>query len=220
MAKKEPEFSETDQVSGTESFVSEQDVDVSLDALFSQLSKEINPRADDKTSFEKIQDSIKKIPTINSQLEQQLAAKSQSKDIIRINDPIAVALKQQQKIDKDADSGLAWFNMKKPEITPEISRDLLVIKHRSALDPKRHYKKEKWETPKFFHVGTIVEGNTEFYSGRMNRKARGKTLVEEILKDDDTAKYFRRKYHEIQQQKTSGGKKHLKKMMSTKRKYQ
>ena len=53
--------------------------------------------------------------------------------------------------------------MKQPEMTPEIKRDLQIIKQRSALDPKRHYKKDKWEIPKFFQMGTIIEGNTEFY---------------------------------------------------------
>ena len=76
--------------------------------------------------------------------------------------------------------------MKQPEMTPEIKRDLQIIKQRSALDPKRHYKKDKWEIPKYFQMGTIIEGNTEFYSARLKKKERGKTMVEELLNDDNT----------------------------------
>ena len=90
--------------------------------------------------------------------------------------------------------------MKQPEMTPEIKR-FTNHKAKKCFRPKRHYKKDKWEIPKFFQMGTIIEGNTEFYSSRLKRKERGKTMVEELLHDDTTKKYFKRKYHEIQQTK-------------------
>jgi hypothetical protein len=43
--------------------------------------------------------------------------------------------------------------MKKPEITPEIKRDLQIIKLRNVLDPKRFYKKDDSKgLPKYFEV--------------------------------------------------------------------
>ncbi|KAK6459791.1 Fcf2 pre-rRNA processing-domain-containing protein [Scheffersomyces xylosifermentans] len=233
------------ETSETESFSSEQskknkqrteesDVDVSLDDLFSELSKEtknlrsideeesVAAAGDNESEFKKIQQSISKLPKIQSSLEknmaQQLEAQKKSKhDITRINDPIAV---QHKKADTETkDSGSKWFNMKQPEMTPQIRRDLSVIQQRSALDPKRHYKKEKWSIPKYFQMGTIVEGNTEFYSARLSRKQRGSTLVEEILHDDDTKKYFKRKYSEIQDSKTSGKKGHYKNVKQMRRKF-
>lgn len=54
--------------------------------------------------------------------------------------------------------------MSRPELTSSIKRDLQIIKQRQALDPKRHYKKEKWQIPKYFQMGTIVEGNTGYYN--------------------------------------------------------
>jgi hypothetical protein len=52
-------------------------------------------------------------------------------------------------------AGYKWFNMPATEVTPEIKHDLLVIKNRDILDPKRHYKKGqlyKKGLPKFFQV--------------------------------------------------------------------
>lgn len=203
------------------------DNSLSLDDLFDELSKETkgkNTENSDDTEFSKIQSTIKNLPKITTQLELQINGqieqnKASNDKIVRINDPITHIIRKQNQKNKPEDSGDKWFNMKQPEITADIKRDLTVIKHRSALDPKRHYKKDKWEIPKFFQMGTIVEGNTEFYSSRMNKKNRGTTLVDEILKDDESGKYFKRKYAEIQKQKTSGGKKFYKMMKEKRKKY-
>lgn len=199
------------ETSETESF-SERghvpDDTASLDDLFADLKKETRsvPTVEDFKSIEK---SIQSLPRINANLETALQKKP-----IRIHDPV---IPPKKKTTETSDE--RWFNMKQPEMTPEIKRDLQIIKQRSALDPKRHYKKDKWEIPKFFQMGTIIEGNTEFYSSRLKRKERGKTMVEELLHDDTTKKYFKRKYHEIQQTKTSGRKGFYKKVKNARKKY-
>ncbi|KGR08897.1 hypothetical protein MG5_03254 [Candida albicans P57072] len=199
------------ETSETESF-SERghvpDDTASLDDLFADLKKESRsvPTVEDFKSIEK---SIQSLPRINANLETALQKKP-----IRIHDPV---IPPKKKTTETSDE--RWFNMKQPEMTPEIKRDLQIIKQRSALDPKRHYKKDKWEIPKFFQMGTIIEGNTEFYSSRLKRKERGKTMVEELLHDDTTKKYFKRKYHEIQQTKTSGRKGFYKKVKNARKKY-
>lgn len=196
--------------------------DLSLDQLFAELSKETRKTSEENLDeFSKIQKELDNLPKIESNLEANMAdAEKESKkrlDVVNINDPITHVMKAEKKAKEEEDSGSKWFNMKKREMTPELKRDLLILKNRSALDPKRHYKKEKWEVPKYFQTGTIIEGNTEFYSARLSRKNRGKTLAEEILHDDDTSKYFRRKYYEIQKERTSGGKKHYKKIKEKRR---
>lgn len=196
--------------------------DLSLDQLFAELSKETRKTSEENLDeFSKIQKDLDSLPKIESNLEANMAdAEKESKkrlDVVNINDPITHVTKAEKKAKEEEDSGSKWFNMKKREMTPELKRDLLILKNRSALDPKRHYKKEKWEVPKYFQTGTIIEGNTEFYSARLSRKNRGKTLAEEILHDDDTSKYFRRKYYEIQKERTSGGKKHYKKIKEKRR---
>lgn len=199
------------ETSETESFSERTHVPddtASLDDLFADLKTETRsvPTVEDFKSIEK---SIQSLPKINANLETALQKKP-----IRIHDPV---IPPKKKTTETSDE--RWFNMKQPEMTPEIKRDLQIIKQRSALDPKRHYKKDKWEIPKFFQMGTIIEGNTEFYSSRLKRKERGKTMVEELLHDDTTKKYFKRKYHEIQQTKTSGRKSFYKKVKNARKKY-
>ncbi|KHC51517.1 hypothetical protein MEW_03169 [Candida albicans P60002] len=199
------------ETSETESFSERAHVPddtASLDDLFADLKKESRSLPTVK-DFKSIEKSIQSLPRINANLETALQKKP-----IRIHDPV---IPPKKKTTETSDE--RWFNMKQPEMTPEIKRDLQIIKQRSALDPKRHYKKDKWEIPKFFQMGTIIEGNTEFYSSRLKRKERGKNMVEELLHDDTTKKYFKRKYHEIQQTKTSGRKGFYKKVKNARKKY-
>ena len=199
------------ETSETESFSERAHVPddtASLDDLFADLKKESRSLPTVK-DFKSIEKSIQSLPRINANLETALQKKP-----IRIHDPV---IPPKKKTTETSDE--RWFNMKQPEMTPEIKRDLQIIKQRSALDPKRHYKKDKWEIPKFFQMGTIIECNTEFYSSRLKRKERGKTMVEELLHDDTTKKYFKRKYHEIQQTKTSGRKGFYKKVKNARKKY-
>lgn len=198
---------------------------LSLDNLFDELAKEtqgagLEPENEEDDEFTQIKAQLEKLPQIESKLERKLEVASQrsaeeraKNDIIRINDPITHKTK---KKDKPVDSGSDWFNMKQPEMTPEIKRDLLIVKQRAALDPKRHYKKDKWDVPKFFQMGTIIEGNTEFYS-KMTKRSRGKTMVEELLHDDDAGKYFKRKFTEIQDEKRRSGQNHRKVMAKRKK---
>ncbi|CAH6721947.1 rRNA-processing protein Fcf2p [[Candida] jaroonii] len=205
--------SETEIVSTTESMMSENNYnDLELSELFNELKESTTKVETETDEFTKLKNRVDNLPKITSNLEKTLQTKT--KDVVKINDPIVI----KQKKEEETDSGKEWFNMKQPELTDSIKRDMLIIKNRSALDPKRHYKKEKWEIPKFFHMGTIIEGNTEFYT-RLNKKQRGKNLVDEILHDDDSQKYFKRRYNEIQQQKVSGGKNHFKKVKSMRKKF-
>ena len=77
---------------------------------------------------------------------------------------------------------------------------------RSVLDPKRFYKKmdSKSDVPAFSQVGTIIEGPTEYFSGRINNKDRKRTFVEEVLAQEAKTGRFKSKYHDIQKKKTSG----------------
>lgn len=85
---------------------------------------------------------------------------------------------------------------------------------RSVLDPKRHYKKEngKAKPPEFSQVGTVIEGPTEFFSARINRKDRKRTFVEEALATERETKRFKSKYNELQSAKRSGKKSFYRKL--------
>ncbi|GME46603.1 rRNA processing protein fcf2 [Neofusicoccum parvum] len=130
--------------------------------------------------------------------------------IRKVEDPVAVRKKQAE--DKKATAGEQWFNMPKTDLTPELKRDLQLLKMRNVLDPHRHYKKENSKdfVPEYSQVGTIVEGPTEYFSARLQKKDRKKTFVEEVLGQEKNSGRFGRKYSEIQAKKTSGKKAHYK----------
>lgn len=39
--------------------------------------------------------------------------------------------------------------------------------------------------PKYFQVGTVIEGAGEYYSSRLTNKERAATLVDQLLKDNE-----------------------------------
>lgn len=106
--------------------------------------------------------------------------------------------------------------MPRTDATPEMKRDLQILRMRSVLDPKRHYKKDgnskKNLVPQFSQVGTVIEGPTEYFSGRIPNKERKKTFVEEVLAKRDDMDRFKRKYNEIRVSKASGRKAYYKEL--------
>ncbi|KAI9841286.1 MAG: hypothetical protein M1838_003649, partial [Thelocarpon superellum] len=128
----------------------------------------------------------------------------------KVEDPVGV--KERLKKEKAASAGSDWFDLPQTKVTPELKHDLQLLRMRSVLDPKRHYKKndgsKKSLVPEYSQVGTVVEGPTEFFSGRLANKERKKTFVEEVLSRDENMGRFKRKYNEIQSAKTSGKKAH------------
>ena len=142
--------------------------------------------------------------------------KSSNMEFRQISDPVLV--KQVKKAERESTAGSKWFNMPRTELTPSLRRDWQLLQMRSVLDPKRHYKKETAPIPKFFQTGTIVEGNTEFFSARLTRKERKSTIADELLADDKAKDYYKRKFAEIQTQKQSGRSKHYKKVKEMRQK--
>lgn len=105
-------------------------------------------------------------------------------------------------------TGKSWFDMPAKTITPEVEKDLRLLKLRSAMDPKRHYKKgdSKSKTlPKYFQVGTVVEPASEFFTGRLTKKERKATLADELLSDHTLAQYRKRKVREIEEKNRPAG---------------
>ncbi|KAF2474065.1 Fcf2-domain-containing protein [Lindgomyces ingoldianus] len=141
-------------------------------------------------------------------LSQLISAKDRAlaDGVKKIEDPVQV--KKLKEAEKKATAGPNWFNLPRTELTPELRRDIQLLKMRGVLDPKRHYKKtnSKADVPAYSQVGTVIEGPTEFYNGRLNNKDRKKTFVEEVLAQEQETGRFKRKYNEIQKTKTSGKK--------------
>mmetsp|Transcript_9871 Transcript_9871/g.21510 ORF Transcript_9871/g.21510 Transcript_9871/m.21510 type:complete len:261 (-) Transcript_9871:49-831(-) len=103
-----------------------------------------------------------------------------------------------------------WFDMKVPELTPEVKQDLQALRLRNYMDPKRFYKTADSKTlPKEFQIGTVVEGLGEYKSHRVRKRDKKQTFVDEILADEKVQSYASRIFRDVQSQKQSGGKKDL-----------
>ncbi|GLT74672.1 hypothetical protein SLA2020_464580 [Shorea laevis] len=122
------------------------------------------------------------------------------------NDPRKLNKLQRKEI-KDT-TGSNWFDMPAPTITPEVKKDLQLLKLRSVIDPKRHYKKgdSKSKTlPKYFQIGTVIESTTDFFSGRLTKKERKPTIADELLSDPSVKQYRKRKVREIEERNRPAG---------------
>ncbi|KAG1955088.1 deoxynucleotidyltransferase terminal-interacting protein 2-like [Pimephales promelas] len=114
------------------------------------------------------------------------------------------AAKLKRKAEREKTSGDGWFNMKAPELTEELKNDLKAQQMRSAMDPKRFYKKNDRDGfPKYFQVGTVVDSPVDFYNSRIPKKQRKRTIVEELLADAEFRSYNKRKYQEIMTEKAA-----------------
>lgn len=73
--------------------------------------------------------------------------------------------------EREKTTGDGWFNMRAPELTEELKNDLKALKMRSAMDPKRFYKKNDREgLPKYFQVGWgVFISNRLFHSNNFSK---------------------------------------------------
>lgn len=103
--------------------------------------------------------------------------------------------KKRRKHERNETTGSAWFDMKAPELTDEVKRDLEIIQMRRALFRKHQYKRKATEkAPDHFHMGKVVEGTGDFYSSRLPRKERAKTIVDELIKDAQFQRNAKQRY--------------------------
>lgn len=147
--------------------------------------------------FERIENNLRQLPRLQNSFDKlNVPRVSESKSYATSND----------KPPLEGPTNEEWFSLPTPtgEFAHRVQRDLQLIKHRAALDPKRHYKKDKWRAPERFAVGTIVEDKSEYFSSRLPRRQRGETMLSSMLRDTDQTGYLKRKYSEIQQQRQRG----------------
>ena len=101
--------------------------------------------------------------------------------------------KKKSRLERAKTAGEGWFNMKAPEMTEEVKQNLEVLQMRGAINKNRVYKKNDMRTlPKYFAMGTVVEHATDFYSSRIPKKQRKKTLVEELMADVEAKKQLKK----------------------------
>ncbi|CAL8268943.1 unnamed protein product [Arctogadus glacialis] len=144
----------------------------------------------------KIQDEAMKNSVLGPEFEKQSAAPPYNE--------AKRSLKLKRKEERDKSTGDGWFNMKAPELTPELKADLKVIRMRGALDPKRFYKKNDRDgLPKFFQVATVMDSHVDFFHSRLPKKDRKRTMAEELMADSEFRRRNKKKYLEIMAEKTA-----------------
>lgn len=112
-------------------------------------------------------------------------------------------------VEKPTSSAIArdWHSMPTLHMTPELVRDIRVIENRQHIDPKRFYKssgsgRAKGELPEHMAFGTVVEGAHEFYSSRLTKRERRKSITDEIMSDDRVMKFTKTRVRAIQKHAT------------------
>ena len=92
---------------------------------------------------------------------------------------------------KPDNAGKLWFNMSKGELTPENKAHFLMTKYRHLL--YREWKpprSKETDIPKYFEIGKIIEGPTQYYSSRINKKDRKNSWIEEFMSNNDTKSWL------------------------------
>lgn len=103
-------------------------------------------------------------------------------------------------------TGKEWFNMKVPEVTPEVKEDLIAMNLKKYIDPTQFAKKNDRKTiPKFFQIGRINDIITDGKRNRLRKDEVRSRIAEEILDHDLAANYSLKKFNEIQNQRRKLG---------------
>lgn len=107
---------------------------------------------------------------------------------------------------KDATAGPGWFDLPAPPASelPRLAREVDAMRLRNALDPKRFYRKEDTKAgplPKHFAIGHIMTTPTPFGGPSRDdlpRASRKRTIVDELIDDDEARTYAKRKFTDLQ----------------------
>eukprot|EP01083_Nonionella_stella_P001520 4380_1 len=96
-------------------------------------------------------------------------------------------------------AGKKWFGMGAGKLTPKNKMHFLMLKYRHMLyrDHKPTKVKEDF-VPKYFQMGTIIEGPTEFYSSRLKKRNRRSSWANEYLSNPTTKQWLEEKTRRAQ----------------------
>ncbi|POS81435.1 rRNA-processing protein FCF2 [Diaporthe helianthi] len=149
---------------------------------------------------------------------------SNGKDSTEKQELLSLRVPRVKSNDKKAvpdNAGAAWNYMPRTDIDdPKVKKDFQILRMRGVLDKKKFWKRDnrKDPFPAFSQIGTLVEGPTDHHNGRLTKKERKRTLVEEVLATGESDGKFKDRYMKIQEKKMSGKKGHYKRLMAARRK--
>ncbi len=114
---------------------------------------------------------------------------------------------------RESTTGPDWFDLPAPSESdlPRLSREVEAMRLRNILDPKRFYRKEDSRAgplPKHFVIGHIIATDSNTMgdlagAGRddLPRSSRKRTIVEELLADEEARTYAKKKFEELEEEK-------------------
>lgn len=155
------------------------------------------------SAFRKIQ-AMPLIEGDSCKIEEKFYIKDDFMSLDKIDNPRLSkrTLQKERRKERGKDAGKNWFHMKAPEMTDEIKADLKVLKHRHVIDPKRFYKpSSSKQLPKFFQMGRIVDSAADFYSGRVSKNEKKRSLADSLMAEAKFQQYKKRKMNEIYEKK-------------------
>ena len=127
--------------------------------------------------------------------------------------------KGERKSARAETAGTGWDNMAAPQLTADLKRELLLIKMRGAMDPKRFYRSadDGKALPKYFQMGTIIEG-AEDGRVRKTKKERKGSIMQEIMSDGVIRKRAKSQFNKSQEQNMEGRRKNIRSKPGQKKK--
>lgn len=141
---------------------------------------------DTESKFQEIEANLKKLPKLENGFD-ALAKKKTKKGKLPSIEMEEGTTKKSKKDDSD------WFALPKPDdnMRREVQRDLLLINIEPLWTQRGTIRSSVGRSQERFAIGTIVEDKSEFYSSHMNRKDRKSTILETLMGDDTSNKYFK-----------------------------
>lgn len=137
---------------------------------------------------------------VNNSSNAIINAQRQSK--LYSNSTIAMDPLKREKVKPVKTAGAGWFNLQPLEMDSKLQRDIKMVQMRDYMDPKRFYKNPDKIT-NVLHIGTVIEGPSEYKSSRLTNRERKQTIVDEVLSSQLIRDYTKSKYLDIQQRHTN-----------------
>jgi hypothetical protein len=148
-----------------------------------------------KDSVQLRPDTLKKTSEVRD-TDKYLEKHSEIKDIEKVGHaPIKLTKKQKQAAKKD--TLVKWGGMEAPILTPELTQEIEAIKLRNtSVGIAKGNLNDTEEMPKYFQIGTVMAGPTEFFHQR-KRKDRKNTFLDELIYDQKQSNYINERYKKI-----------------------
>lgn len=114
--------------------------------------------------------------------------------------------KKRSREDRKSSAGPNWFNMKAPDLTPELLNELKAVKYGRIAEPFQFHKKDDRKGfAKIFQVGVIKDNIVDGKSQRLRKNEVKNSITKELLEFDKEQNFTLRKFNEYNEQRMKVG---------------